>query len=296
MRSSLARRPTRRQPPARPPARTPERLFVVGRGNLGRSLQRAFRAAGHPTTLVAGRRGFVKPPSTGIVFLAVPDQAVDEIATTIASLKPSPRLSFVHVSGALSLGALDALRDHPVGSFHPLQSFPAPRDPGAFRGITVAVDASTPTLMRRLRALARAIGATPKHVGDEDRVLYHAAAVYASNFVDVVVAEAVRLLGEIGWSEADATKALLPLVEGAVAGIRERGPVHALTGPIRRGDAETVKRHLEGLDRQARETYRMLGSIALEIAIEAGLEPAAAGRMRRALTEKSAATRRRRRE
>ena len=231
------------------------------------------------------------------MFLAVPDQAVEEVAAALARLKPSPRLSFVHVSGALGLGALDVLRDHPVGSFHPLQSFPAPGEPSAFRGITVALDASTTTLMRRLRALARAVGATPKRVGDEDRVLYHAAAVYASNFVDVVVAEAVRLLGEIGWSEAEATNALLPLVDGAVAGIRERGPVQALTGPIRRGDAETVKRHLESLDRLDRGAeYRMLGKIALEIALKAGIEPAAAGRMQRALTEKSAATRRRRRE
>jgi predicted short-subunit dehydrogenase-like oxidoreductase (DUF2520 family) len=278
-------------------SRTPDRLFVLGRGNLGQSLDRAFRAAGQPTSAVPGRTGFIKPPLLGIVFLAVPDQAVEEVAAKLARLKPSPRLSFVHTSGALGLGILDPLRGHPVGSFHPLQSFPSPRDPSAFRGITVAVDASTPALMRRLRSLARAVGAKPRRVGDEDRAVYHAAAVYASNYVDAVVAEAVRLLGELGWSDRDATKALVPLVEGAVAGIRERGPVKALTGPIKRGDAETVRRHLEaldGLDRGAE--YRMLGKIALEIAVEAGLEPAAAGRIHRALTEKTAATRRRRRK
>ena len=268
----------------------------MGRGNLGRSLERAFRAAGHTASLLPARTAFTELPSFGVVFLAVPDHAVGEVAANIARLKPSRRLSFVHVSGALGLGALDALRDHPLGSFHPLQSFPAPRDPRAFKGITVAVDASTPALMRRLRVLARAIGAIPKRVGDEDRVLYHAAAVYASNFVDVLVAEAVRLLGEIGWTEEEATKGLLPLVEGAVAGIRRRGPVQALTGPIRRGDADTVQRHLEVLDRLDRGAeYRMLGKIALEIAVEAGLEPAAAERVRRALTAKPAATRRRRR-
>ena len=231
------------------------------------------------------------------MFLAVPDQAIEDVAARLERLNPARRLSFVHLSGALGLGVLDALRDHPLGSFHPLQSFPAPRGPSAFRGITVAVDATSPQLMRRLRALARAVGAKPRRVGDGDRALYHAAAVYASNYVDVVIAEAVRLLSELGWSEADATVALLPLVEGALAGIRERGPVKALTGPIRRGDAGTVRRHLEaldGLDRGAE--YRMLGKIALEIALEAGLEPAAAGRMRRALTEKAAATRRRRRK
>jgi len=246
---------------------------------------------------VPGRTPLVKPPSSGVVFLAVPDRAVEEVAARLARMRLSRRLSVVHVSGALGLGVLAALRDQPVGSFHPLQSFPAPRGPSAFRGITIAVDAGSPTLMRRLRSLARAVGATPKRVGDEDRVVYHAAAVYAANFVDVVVAEAVRLLGELGWSESDATQALVPLVEGALAGIRERGPVKALTGPIRRGDVETVRRHLaalDGLDRGAQ--YRMLGKIALEIAVEAGLEPAAAGRMRRALTEKPAATRRRRRK
>jgi predicted short-subunit dehydrogenase-like oxidoreductase (DUF2520 family) len=230
------------------------------------------------------------------VFLAVPDQAVDEVAAKIARLKPSRRLAFVHVSGALGLGALDALRDHPVGSFHPLQSFPAPRDPGAFRGITIAVDASTPALMRRLRALARGIGATPKPVEDSRRALYHAAAVFASNYVDVVLAKAVELLREAGWSEKEAVEGLVPLTEGVLANVRQRGPVSALTGPVRRGDVNTVERHLAALQgAPVADLYRMLGLIALEIAVEAGLEPAAARRMHRALTQKAAATRRRRR-
>jgi predicted short-subunit dehydrogenase-like oxidoreductase (DUF2520 family) len=233
------------------------------------------------------------------------------MAAKIARLKPSPRISFVHVSGALGLGALDALRDRPVGSFHPLQSFPAPREPEAFHGITVAVDASTPALTRRLRSLARSIGARPKHVGDRDRVMYHAAAVFASNFLDVVVWEAVQILRATGWTESESTESLMPLVEGAVANIRRRGPVRALTGPLRRGDAETILRHLEALrnlkaptrrptaadlpgERRGEEgLYRMLALVALEIAQEAGLDPAAAERTRRALTRDVAATQRR---
>jgi predicted short-subunit dehydrogenase-like oxidoreductase (DUF2520 family) len=267
----------------------------LGRGNLGRSLDQAFQAAGQVTSLVPGRKPFVRPPSSGVVFLAVPDQAVAEVATKLARLKPSRRLSFVHVSGALGLGALEALRDHPVGSFHPLQSFPAPRDPSAFRDITVAVDASSPALMRRLRSLARAVGARPMRVVDADRVTYHAAAVFASNYVDVLLAEGVRLLRSAGWSEKEATAGLLALTEGTLANVRRQGVVAGLTGPVRRGDVTTVERHLAALSRPAADLYRMLGLIALEIAIEAGLEPAAAERMQRALTGKTAATRRRRR-
>jgi len=261
-------------------------LTVAGRGNLGRSLARALRAR-----LVPARTGFRLPRDGGVLFLAVPDRAVGEMAARIAAMEVPRELAVVHLSGALGLDVLAPLRPHAVGSFHPLQSFPAPREPAAFRGITIAVDASTPALSRRLFALARRLGARPKQVGDEQRAVYHAAAVYASNFVDVVVAEGVRLLVGMGWSEKEAIQALLPLAEGSLRNIRERGPAGALTGPIRRGDAETVERHLRSLDRP--DLYRMLGLVALEIAQQAGLDPAAAERTRRALTRDVAATRRR---
>jgi len=238
-------------------------------------------------------RGAFQPPPGGIVFLAVPDAVVGDVAARFAATDPAPAVSFVHLSGALTLDVLAPLRGHPLGSFHPLQSFPFPREPDAFRGITIAVDASTPTLLRTLRRLARDLGARPRKVAAEERVLYHAAAVYASNLVLATFSEAVRQLTRIGWSEEDATRALLPLLGGVVANIRRKGVSRSLTGPIRRGDADTVRRHVEALDRP--DLYRILGSIALEIAREAGLDPAAANRVRRALTRDVAATRRRRR-
>jgi predicted short-subunit dehydrogenase-like oxidoreductase (DUF2520 family) len=151
------------------------------------------------------------------------------MARRIAQLGPSSDLAVVHVSGSLGLGALDALSDNPRGSFHPLQSFPAPRGPDAFRGITVAVDATTPALLGSLSRLARGLGAKPKRVRDSERVLYHAAAVFASNFVLAAVDEGVRSLQAAGWSRQDAEKALVPLVEGVVANLRRQGVVKALT-------------------------------------------------------------------
>jgi len=247
------------------------------------------------------------------VFIAVPDGAVTAVATQMARSPMPSGTAFVHVSGALGLEALAPLADHALGSFHPLQSFPAPRPPESFRGITVAVDASTTGLERRLAQLARDIGAEPRHVADQERVLYHAAAVFASNYVVAVIAEAVKVLEKAGWSRDEAEQALVPLVEGVVANVRGAGVTKALTGPIRRGDVETVVRHLEALrgleaptrrlradlprkrggEASTEDLYRMLGLVALEIAKEAGLEPAAAERTKRALTRKVAATRRR---
>ena len=241
---------------------------------------------------VPSRDGF-RLPREGILFLAVPDGAVGEMADRIAAMDPSPKLSFVHLSGALGLDALAPVAGNPVGSFHPLQSFPFYRDASAFRGITVAIDASVPPLRKRLSQLARGLGARPRVVTDRQRVRYHAAAVFASNFVNAVIAEAVGQLEAIGWSEPEATAALIPLVEGAVENIRRKGVVAAMTGPIRRGDQETVRRHLDEVDRP--DLYRILGLIALDIAREAGLDPAAAERVHRALTRDVAATRRRER-
>jgi hypothetical protein len=162
----------------------------------------------------------------------------------------------------------------------------------------IAVDASKPSLLRVLSRLARDLGAKPRRVDDSQRALYHAAAVFASNYVVALLGEAVGLLEQSGWTERDAVRGLVPLAEGAVANVAKRGPTAALTGPIRRGDADTIGRHLAALGDgrrggRRRGLYRMLGEVALEIAQQAGLEPAAAEQTRRALTRKVAATRRR---
>jgi predicted short-subunit dehydrogenase-like oxidoreductase (DUF2520 family) len=239
-----------------------------------------------------------------VIFLTVPDDAVAMVAAGLAAQGASipATASFVHASGALELGALAPLRGrHAVGSFHPLRSFPEPGPPEAFRGIVIGVDASTEPLRRVLNRLARDLGAKPKKVDDAQRAIYHAAAVYASNYVVALLAEAIGLLERSGWTQDEAVRGLVPLAEGALANVRKRGPVAALTGPIRRGDAKTVARHLVALAGEPggaprTDLYRMLGDVALEIAQQAGLKPAAAEQTRRALTRKVAATRRRSRQ
>jgi predicted short-subunit dehydrogenase-like oxidoreductase (DUF2520 family) len=214
----------------------------------------------------------------------VPDPAVAEVA---AALPPAASGSAaVHLSGALGLTPLRAARQRGwrAGSLHPLQSFAAERDPDAFRGIAIAVDASDPELLSTLEDLALALGGTPHHVADAARARYHAAAVLASNYVVALVAVAADLLVEVGWGREAATAALAPLVRGVADNLAIEGLPAALTGPIARGDAETVRWHLAGLaDRHAR-VYRIVGLAALDLAREAGLDEQAARRIEEALT------------
>jgi predicted short-subunit dehydrogenase-like oxidoreductase (DUF2520 family) len=260
--------------------------------------------------LVSARNGLKKlvrsldERAGAVVFLTVPDSAVGSVAARLAALGAAvpTTIAFVHTSGALELGALAPLAGrHSIGSFHPLRSFPEPGPPEAFRRIVIAVDASSASLLRVLSRLARDLGAKPRRVVDSQRALYHVAAVFASNYVVALLGEAVGLLEESGWTEKDAVGGLVPLAQGAVANVAKRGPTRALTGPIRRGDSETVGRHLAALGEgrlgaRRRGLYRMLGEVALEIARQAGLEPSAAEQTRRALTRKVAATRRRSRK
>jgi predicted short-subunit dehydrogenase-like oxidoreductase (DUF2520 family) len=287
-------------------------LFVAGRGKVGRSIARALQAAGRPVRLVAARGGIERlrralaSEPQAIVFVTVPDGAVPEVAHAVAAGGGAipDTVGFVHVSGVLGLDALDALANrHPVGSFHPLRSFPRPQPPDAFKGIVVAVEANRPGLARRLQRVARDLGARPRTVAGEDRILYHAAAVFASNYGVALLGVAASLLEEIGWSKSEAVGGLVPLMSGALEEAGRIGVAAALTGPVRRGDVLTVERHLAALERLRRgdsgppvvDLYRMLGAIALELAKEAGLGPAAAERVNRALTRQVAATRRRRR-
>src|SRR5205823_5245943 len=162
------------------------------------------------------------------------------------------------------------------------------REPEHFRGALVAVDASSARLLGELTRLARALGARPRRVPPEERTLYHAAAVLASNYLVALSAQAAGVLGRAGWSREEALQALLPLMRGVLQNLETAGLPDALIGPIRRGDPETVARQLSELKATGGgipvEVYRILGSAALELAREAGLDEESARRIEEALT------------
>jgi predicted short-subunit dehydrogenase-like oxidoreductase (DUF2520 family) len=131
--------------------------------------------------------------------------------------------------------------------------------------------------------LARLAGMRPFRLAASAKVVYHAGAVFAANYLVVVEAVAQRLLTLAGLRGEEAWQALRPLVAGTLENLSASGPPAALTGPVARGDARTVRRHLAALSPDDAELYRVLGRAALELARRGGMDESSATQMAQAL-------------
>lgn len=207
-----------------------------------------------------------------LVIIATPDDAIASVASSIAW---RPGQMAVHCSGAQSAAALSAaaVQGALTGVLHPLQTL-AGREPelGLFRGITFAVEAPEP-LAVILQWWAQALGGRWITLRPEDRVLYHAAAVIASNYLVTLAKLASGLWEEMGIGRAEALRALLPLMHGTVENLERVGLPDGLTGPIARGDLGTVERHLAAVGERAPQllaVYRELGLQTVPLAEELG--------------------------
>jgi predicted short-subunit dehydrogenase-like oxidoreductase (DUF2520 family) len=264
-----------------------DRVAIVGLGRLGASLVRALRSAGVNVTGLTGKfdervkeraaewnlEGSVTTlgrvaDNAQLVFVTVPD---GELATVTEKLEVGAGQNVVHCSGALDLAPLRAaeVRGATCGVFHPLQSFGPEAPAERFTGIAIGVDAESP-LDVELSELAERFGAVPFSLRGVDRARYHAAAVFASNYVVALHAAAARIWRSAGLPESAARAALAVLSRGAVENIAAHELAEALTGPIARGDAATVAGHLAGLagDRASLALYRGLAEELLSLPLQ----------------------------
>jgi predicted short-subunit dehydrogenase-like oxidoreductase (DUF2520 family) len=206
-------------------------------------------AGGRAGSAIAGRlreRGIELLEEGGeLVILCVPDAAISEVA---ACAEPGPWLA--HVSGTTPLAALDPHERR--FSLHPLQTLVKGRGPEQLDGAFAAVTAETGEARERATWLARTLGLEPFPLADEARTLYHAGAVIASNYLVTLYRAAANLFVDAGAPP----EALVPLMRRTI----ENG--FELTGPIARGDWETVAAHLEALHEQRPELERVYRVLA----------------------------------
>ena len=244
----------------------PRTIAVVGPGRLGRTLAAALERAGYRVA-TAGRDELQDAADTAdLIFLTVPDSAIAEVA---ASVRWRPGQWVVHCSGALGRDALAAAEaaGAVTGCFHPLQTFPSRMpEPDRFAGIACGIEAPEP-LAGFLERLAKDLGTRPFRLEGVDRALYHAAAVVASNHVVALASAASRLWELAGVRGVGGREALSPLTNAAAQNVASMELTDALPGPVGRGDAATVARHLDALnaDAELREFYRRLSLELLRI-------------------------------
>lgn len=190
-----------------------------------------------------------------LVLLCVPDRAIAQVAAEIA---PGPWVA--HVSGATPLAALDPhVRRF---SLHPLQTFTKARGPEQLDGAWAAVTAETPEARAAGFWLAETLGLRPFDLADAARAVYHAGAAVASNYLVTLRHAAGSLLEAAGAPP----EALDPLMRRVI----ENG--FELTGPIARGDWETVERHLEAIRAARPELEELYLVLAAATAAVAGRE------------------------
>lgn len=270
-------------------------LTLVGAGRLGRTLARLWVERGTFTvahlltrsiTTAEAAVDFIGcgqacrpgalPGPLDCVLLAVPDDQLAETAEWLANeAEFQPGAIVFHCSGAHGIAVLEPLRAlgiH-VASAHPMHSFADPaRSLETFAGTFCALEGDAQACDLLASAFA-AIGARPLAIRGEAKLLYHAAGVFGSNYVTVLVDAALRLLGQAGIDETRGRELLGPLLHGAVDSALALGPGAALTGPVVRGDATLVARQADAVgayESRLGDLYRQLARAALDLANGAG--------------------------
>lgn len=243
-------------------------IGIAGSGRIAQALGRLLAERGEPVVAVASRNmdrardaaAFIGsqaravpysqlPACAGRVLIAVSDGAVTSVASLLAEAGMNGGLA-LHTAGSLGPEALAPLAARGVSCamLHPLQTVPE-RERGltALLGIAFGISGDGPAA-EWAESIARLLDGDALRIAPAAAPLYHAAAVMASNYVVALVDAAVMLMNTAGIGEERALKAIAPLVRASAGNALSLGARTALTGPIVRGDIETVSRHLAALE------------------------------------------------
>lgn len=240
-------------------------VAFIGTGKLGGVMARALDARGVRVSMVANRSDAkaqalarsltdcrVVPPhdaaQADLVFITTPD---DLIGPTAAALPWRMGQAVVHCSGATEVSVLQpALQaGAEIGGFHPLMIFSDPeRALSLLQGSCAAIE-GPPALEARLLALAQVLGMNPLRLPAGARALYHGGGSFAASFLLSMLKETVDAWAAFGMSEQQTLQALMPMAHGALDAALTKGLSAAVAGPVSRGDAGVVARHIAAFEK-----------------------------------------------
>lgn len=281
-----------------------EPIGIAGTGRIAQALGRLLRERGEPMLAVGGRdparteaaARFVGaravsleklPGITRRVLIAVSDDAVTPVAARLSKAGMRGGLA-LHTCGAFGAEALAPLAGAGVScaALHPLQTVPSPEQGlSALIGTSFVIDGDAEAAAWA-EDIAALLEGQVLRIPSECRPLYHAAAVVASNYAVGLLDAAAILMGSAGIVEDKALRALAPVVRASVDNALTLTPERALTGPIDRGDTQTVSMHLRAMPSgTVRELYRAVGLHVVALARRRGLAEARADELETLLRE-----------
>ncbi len=270
-------------------------IAIVGAGRMGRTIGHALARAGYDIGHVYNRdarraeesarfigKGMPVSDLSAIgslaqtVLITTVDTAIEPVCRRLASAKAfRPDAVVLHMSGSMPSIALSAARDcgaH-IGSLHPLQTVcqPSP-EPAIFRGITFVYEGDAKA-KQTMVGLVHAVRGLPVAIKPEQKEIYHAASVTACNYLVALLDAALDMYAAAGIGRDDAMTAIIPIVETTLANVEVMGAGRALTGPIARGDVDTVSRNIRAIAARAghlKDLYAALGRVTVGLAKREG--------------------------
>lgn len=265
------------------------RFAVIGTGVVGTALavlleKAGLRCVGVHTRTTASYENFcryLKSPhlelsvlarEADLLFITTLDGEIERVAEKLAKLSAhKPAQVWIHCSGSLQSASMRKNPELTVSylSVHPLQAF-ADVDSALqlMAGVHFGIEGSNQRSEQLGRELVQILGGIPHRIKPEQKTLYHAGAVVASNYLVSLAYLGVKLFEMAGISRQEALESLLPLMQGAYQNVDRVGLHCALTGPIARGDVEVIEKHLQEMPEELGKTYKALGRLALELGKE----------------------------
>jgi predicted short-subunit dehydrogenase-like oxidoreductase (DUF2520 family) len=204
-----------------------------------------------------------------VILITTPDREIVRVARSLARIARTYKLAkkvILHTNGALDRSVLAPLEKlgAETGSLHPLQTFSSKAVP-ELKGCICAIE-GTPAALRIARQICLELGCIPVVIAPRAKPAYHAAAALAAGHLLAIEEAATRILMAIGFSRSDAVRALLPLTRQTLENFERVGANAAWTGPLARGDMETVREHEKALREFApvyEEAYKTISRLAL---------------------------------
>ena len=232
--------------------------------------------------------------NANIIFITTPDSEIEKVAQTLCKGQVLRKKQLViHTSGVLGAKILNCVRKYGAFalSMHPTLSFSSRSfSKDILTGVWFVLEGDAESIQLGER-IVRDLGGQPLVIESKKKPLYHLALVFASNFFISIEDIAIDILIKCGIKKKNALKLIQPLVQSTEKNIWKRGTLKALTGPIERGDVETIKRHLALLSKHTRSfknTYRELSMHLLKMAEEKGeVEKEKIRLMKKILSDKS---------